>query len=75
MEILELETPGCGNGGSNYLREVTSYDPLDVLPDLTMEPSTSIKAASSDSRQNTSRNANSDLLCIDSFEREADDTR
>ena len=75
MEILELETPGCGNGGSNYLREVTSYDPLDVLPDLTMEPSTSIKAASSDSRQNASRNANPDLLCIDSFEREANDTR
>ncbi len=75
LEFLDLETPGCGNGGSNYLGEVTSYDPVDVVPDLTMEPATSINTASNASKPRASQNTKADLHCIDSFEREANDPK
>lgn len=70
LELLDLETPGCGNGGSNYLGEVTSYDSLEVEPDLTMEPATSINTASNASKQRASQDTKADLHCIDSFERD-----
>lgn len=75
LELLDLETPGCGNGGSNYLDEVTSYDPLEAEPDLTMEPATSINTARNAANRSGSKNVKADLHCIDSFEREANDPK
>jgi hypothetical protein len=70
LELLGLETPGCGNGGSNYLGEVTSYDPTEKNPDLTMEPMTSVNKDSNASKQRASQNTKADLHCIDNFERD-----
>lgn len=70
LELLDIEAPGCGNGGSNYLGEVTSYDPLEAQPDLTMEPATSVNTDRNASKQGASKNTKADLHCIDSFERD-----
>lgn len=71
LDILSIEAPGCGNGGTNYFRETTTHDPLDIVPDLSMEPMTSV------SQPGTKLKAQDrpDILCIDSFEREADDVK
>ena len=75
LEILELEAPGCGQGGSNYLGEVISYDPLDILPDLTMEPIAAINALPKAVTRASAQNPKMDINCIDSFEREANDQK
>lgn len=71
LELLDLETPGCGNGGSNYMGETTTHDPLDVTPDISMEPTTSV------TRRGTplKKHAKADIQCIDTFEREANDPK
>lgn len=69
LELLDLEAPGCGNGGSNYLDEVTSYDPIETQPDLTMEPATSVNTARNAAKQ-SQKYSKADIHCIDSFERD-----
>ena len=70
LELLDIEEPGCGNGGSNYLGEVTSYDPLEVQPDLTMEPATSVNTARNAAAGVSPQNPKANVRCIDSFERD-----
>lgn len=69
-ELLDLEVPGCGDGGSNYRGEVMTYDSIEKNPDLTMEPETSVEKPSQRNRANSKSEA-ADLFCIDSFERES----
>ena len=70
LELLDIEAPGCGNGGGNYLGEVTSYDPLEAQPDLTMEPATSVSTARNPATRASHENLKADAHCIDSFERD-----